>query len=232
MANRYPPTPSFGGAYSSLPYPSLPTQQNGHHLFAGRPPATSPMGAPHPASAVNPQSINASHFAINAQIPSAGSAIPPIPPHQFHQELFKQLVNSSLPPPPPPSFPPVPIPNLGFSAFHPPSNLSNKFSPPHEHNPGNSTGNTGNVLQNQERTQPVSEQPPKAVVASREEGELSDGELEEHSAADSSRTTSREQAVKMQTSRNSSYTILETQGPSGTGVHASNVDLRRRFRKG
>ena len=221
MANRYPPTPSFGGAYPPLPYPSLPPQQNGHHLFAGRPPITSPMGVPHPASAVNPQSMNASHFAINAQIPSPGSAIPPIPPHQFPQELLKQLVNSSLPPPPPPSFPPVPIPNIGFSTFQPPPNLPNKRTPPQEHNPGNPTGNTGNVLQKQEKAQAASEQPPEPVMASREEGELSDGELEEHSVADNFQTTSREHATTAQMSRNSTYTTAEAKGPSGTSVHAS-----------
>lgn len=210
MASRYPPTPSFGGAYPSLQYPSLPTQQNGHHLFAGRPPVTSPMGGPHPAATVNSQSMNASHFAINAQIPSPGSVIPPIHPHQFPQELLKQLVNSSLPPPPPPSFPPVPIPNIGFSTFQPPPNLSNKFTPLQEHNPGNPTDDIGNVLQSQKRTQPVSEQPPDPIMASREEGELSDDELEEHPHAESPQIMSREQAAKM-----------ETQGPSGTGFHAS-----------
>src|SRR5271155_5093792 len=120
MANRYPPTPSFGGAFTSLPYSSLPPQQNGHNLFAGRPPVTSPMGALQ--STGNVQSMNASHFATNAQIPSPGLAMPPIPPPPFPQELYKQLVNSSLPPPPPPppSFPPVPIPNLGFPPYQPP----------------------------------------------------------------------------------------------------------------
>jgi hypothetical protein len=220
MANRYPPTPSFGGAFPSLPYPSLPAQQNGHHLFAGRPPVTSPMGMPQPTSAGNPQSMNASHFAINAQIPSPGAVMPPVP-HPFPQELFKQLVHSSLPPPPPPSFPPMPIPNLGFSTYQPPPSLPNNFTTTHNHNPGNPTGNTSNMFQNQERTQPVFEQLSQPIIGSREEGELSDGELEEHSAADSSQTVSRAQAAKMQISRDNGYTTLETQGPSGKGVHAA-----------
>lgn len=77
------------------------------------------------------------------------------------------------------------------------------------------------MLQKQERTQAASEQPPEPVMASREEGELSDGELEEHSAADNFQTTSREHATTAQMSRNSTYTTAKAKGPSGTSVHAS-----------
>jgi hypothetical protein len=178
------------------------------------------MGAAHPTAAGNPQSMNASNFATNAQIPSPGLVMPPIPPHPFPQELFKQLVNSSLPPPPPPSFPPVPIPNLGFSPYQPPPNLANNFTPPQNHNPGNLTGNTGNLLQNPGGSQPVFETPSEPIVGSREEGELSDGELEEHSATDSFQTVSQEEAGKKQiSSPHKSYSTLETQGPSGTSVY-------------
>jgi hypothetical protein len=220
MANRYPPTPSFGGAFTSLPYSSLPPQQNGHNLFAGRPPVTSPMGALQ--SAGNAQPMNASHFASNAQIPSPGLAMPPVPPQPFPQEFFKQLVNSSLPPPPPPSFPPVPIPNLGFPPYQPPPNLPNNFTPPQNHNPGNFMGSTSSLLQNQKESQPSFEKPSEPVGGSREEGELSDGELEEDSAADSSQTASQDEAFKMQMSLEQGYPKPETPGPSGMSFqHAS-----------
>ena len=172
------------------------------------------MGAPQ--SAGNAQSVNASHFATNAQIPSPGLAMPPIPPHPFPQELFKQLVNSSLPPPPPPSFPPVPIPNLGFPPYQPPPNLPNNFTPPQNHNPSNFMGSTSNLLQNLKESQQSFEKASEPIGGSREEGELSDGELEEDSAADYSQTASQDEAFKMQTSLQQGYTNPEIPGPSGT----------------
>ena len=206
MANRYPATPSFGGAFPSLPYSSL--QQDGHNLFAGRPSVASPMRA-----AGNPQFMNASNYATNAQIPSPGLVMPP---HPLPPELFRQLVNSSLPPPPPPSLPPVPIPNLGFSPYQPPPRLPHNFTPPQNHNPSNLTSNNGNLLQNPEELQPIFENPSEAVIGNREEGELSDGELEDNSAAHSSEIVLQEEAAKLQTSSgNKGYSSLETQGPSG-----------------
>jgi hypothetical protein len=223
MANRYPPTPSFGGVFPSLPYSSLPSQQNGHYLFSDRPPVTSPMSAPQPASAGNPQALNASHYAINAQIPSPVAVMPPTPAHPFSQELFKQLVNSSLPPPPPPSFPPVPIPNLGFSAYQPPPTLQNNFTPTQNHSPDNVIDNSGNPLHCQKGSQPAFEKPSEPIIISREEGELSDGELEEQSAAESSRTIPREEAVQMKISHNKGYSTLETQGPCGTSFEPASL---------
>ena len=228
MANRYPPTPSFGGAFPSLPYASLP-EHNARNIFAGVPLATSPMGG-----AGNPQSMNAANFAANAQIQSPGLVMPPIPPPPFSQELFNQLVNSSLPPPPPPSYPPVPIPKLSFSPYRPPPNLPPNFAPPHVYNPPNVTNNTGNSFQKPEEPQAVFENPPELIVGSREEGELSDGELEDESAADNSQTVSQGEAAKAQLfPGKKSYSSLETRGRSGmivhhTSLHASSCDYPSR----
>ena len=224
MANRYPATPSFGGAFPSLPYPSLRPQQNGHNLFAGRPPVTSPMGTSQPTSGGNPQSINASNFAENAQIPSPGLVMPPIPPHPFPQDLFKQLVNSSLPPPPPPSFPPVPIPNLGFSAYQPPPALPNNFTLPQNLSTGNLAGSTGNLPENAKGSQAVLEKPTEPIVGSREEGELSDGELDNDSAAGSSQTAPQEGAAKLRvSSRNKAYSAGHYPASQNQSNHSADM---------
>ena len=188
-------------------------------MLAGGPPVTSPMGA-----AGNSRFVNAANFAANARIQSPGLAMPPIPPPPFSQELFKQLVNSSLPPPPPPSYPPVPIPKLSFSPYQPPPILPPNFAPPHVYNPPNPAINTGNSSQKPEEPQAVFENPPEITVGSREEGELSDGELEDESAADNSQIVSQGEAAKGQLFPDTTgYSSLETQGRSGTIVHHTSL---------
>jgi hypothetical protein len=182
------------------------------------------MGAAHPTAAGNPQSMNASNFATNAQIPSPGLVMPPIPPHPFPQDLFKQLVNSSLPPPPPPSFPPVPIPNLGFSAYQPPPALPNNFTLPQNLSTGNLAGSTGNLPENAKGSQAVLEKPTEPIVGSREEGELSDGELDNDSAAGSSQTAPQEGAAKLRvSSRNKAYSAGHYPASQNQSNHSADM---------
>ena len=187
-------------------------------MIAGRPPVTSPMGVPGSS-----HSINASNFTANAHIQSPGLVLPPIPPPSFSPELFKQLVNSSLPPPPPPSYPPVPIPNLSFSPYQPSPNVPHNLAP-QNYNPVHSTDNTGNPPQKREKSQATFEKPPEPIIASREEGELSDGELEEVSGAEISQTVSQRGAAKLQVFPGSKgHTGRETQGRPGTIVHHASL---------
>ena len=74
-------------------------------------------------------------------------------------------------------------------------------------------GGTSNLLQDLKESQPSFEKPSDPIGGSREEGELSDGELEEDSAADSSQSASQDEAFKM--SSQQSYPNREKPSPSG-----------------
>lgn len=212
MASRHPPTPSFGGAYSGLSYMPSQLQQNGYT----RPPASSPLAAPQPSIAGTPQFLNASSFETNAQHPSPGLTLPPFPPHSFPPELLKQLVNSSLPPPPPPSFPPVPIPSLGFSPFQARPSLPNNLTPPQNHMGSSMTSDNCSSVLNTIQPQPTFAQASEEIIGSREEGELSDGELEDDLHADRSQTVSQEDAANLQMlSHNNKYAGPQQQASSG-----------------
>ena len=194
MANhRYPATPSFGGAFPGGSFSSPQMQRNGYSVSAERPPSTFAL-ALQLSTTANPQYLNTSNFDTNNQIPSPAASLPPLPSRAFPPELLKHLVNSTLPPPPPPTLPPVPIPNLGFSPYHPPAPLPSDFAlQPYQASKSTENHNSVNPAYTDQhsvfepRTETIS-----AGIAAREEGELSDGELEDGSAAGTSPTASRE----------------------------------------
>lgn len=170
-------------------------------FYAARPPVTSnsPLSAPQASGAANPQFLNASTFESNSQIASPGLHLPPFHPHNLPPDLLKQLANSGLPPPPPPtSF----LPGLGVPPFQPRPSVPNNFTPLQNHFPNAvaNTVNNGRIALSLPQTQPPYTLVPEAITSSREEGELSDGELEDVSAADTSQTVSQDGTTKMQMS--------------------------------
>ena len=185
MANNY------GGPYPATQYQN--PQRNGS-AYSKRPPMTSTQ-AP---TTNNAQYLNNSNFSTNAQISSPGlplTGVPP-PPFPFDPALLKQLAHSTLPPPPPPTYPPLPILNLSFSPFQNPQPTSQTFSPgftqtsatqPELHN--DAASYTQNIHQ------PVPQLVAPPIVPTLEEGELSEGELND-SAASSSHTLSNEGTTK------------------------------------
>lgn len=183
MSNAYP-APPFGG-----PYPGYPFNNNNMGVRDGIP-STAPGGPPLPhhigaytaSTPTNPSpAMNNHNFRANAAISNTNTPhpIPPsIPPPPFHvtPDLFRQFAHSSLPPPP---HPPVPIPHLGFPHFPPPPpNFAVAPTPSNDHQ-----ANYSNQYQQHQvsvPSPPVVSQPTQiADIGTREEGELSDGELDE-----------------------------------------------------
>lgn len=174
--SNYPPTPSFGGPFNFAPqWPSTapnvpsPIPHNPHE------PDKAPAAPPPPPSTLQPfLGTNVSNFNLNTQIPrfvGNGVNIPP-PPFPF----LSQFPNSTLPPPP---FPPVPIPQIGFPSILPPT-----IEPQHQaETPIASTSvPSQNAIPIESQIQNFDASPDTSVEdLDREEGELSDRELEEKS---------------------------------------------------
>jgi hypothetical protein len=185
MSNPYPPTPSFGAPYAGYQFNPTGSQYGGlETLSGGGPPAPQRRGshmAPTPTRTNPTPTMNHQIFHTNATVSdTAHPAPPPIPPPPFEvsPDFFKQFANSSLPPPP---YPPVPIPHIGFSPFPPPPIFATASTSPH-----NTLPNSSHPYQ---QSQPTLHTPPVAPEhlqhspkIAREEGELSDGELERSSA--------------------------------------------------
>ena len=185
MSQQYPPKPSLTGMLPGLTYPSaqLQAHQNTHNPFDRLSPANPSIPLPS-STAANGYSLNVSSFDANTHIPSLGPVLPP-----RHFQLTPELLRhfgQTLPPPPPPSFPPVPIPNPTFSQFQPPSSFPNNLSPPLP--PADNS-----VYQAPASSFPTNvNKPPPVGNQNREEGELSDGELQEDSPGSTLQTVSQE----------------------------------------
>lgn len=200
MANPYPPTPSFGGGYTAYPFSDAGLRDGGFRtLPAEGPPAPQYKGSNTAPTSTNPTpAMNNRSFQTNAAISNVAHAVPPpILPPPFHvsPELFKQFANSTLPPPP---YPPVPIPPLGFPQFPPSTpHFAASSTPPNNHL-------TSNSLSHQKPPPPLHSlhsapaHQQDSFIVSREEGELSDGELNETSSesiVEASRTSGLGQIV-------------------------------------
>jgi hypothetical protein len=177
MANPFPPRPSIGGAYSGYNYADASLRHGVLQTLsrAELPPAQSGAGysttiSPHQSSAVNNH-----NFMANATGPSQ---IPP-PPFHVSSDIFKHFASSSLPPPP---YPPVPIPHLGFPQFPPPPpHFAATSTPPNNFPTVSSLSQQSNPLPLHHDPAPP-EYHPNTLATAREEGELSDGELDASSA--------------------------------------------------
>jgi hypothetical protein len=222
MSNPYPPTPSFGSAYVGYPVTTTATtmasRDGGYQILSGGPPAPQQREMYSAATPVNnhlhhhpPPTANKQSFQANAQISTTGHAVaaaaaaaaaaapPPLPPPPFQvsPDFFKQFANSTLPPPP---YPPVPIPHLGFTQLPPPPpNFVATSTPPNK-----SVKNNSLPHQNSQPHLPGPQAAPEymqdSYIASKEEGELSDGELDTSSPdsmADSSRPGRTNQTVSL-----------------------------------
>jgi hypothetical protein len=187
MSNTYPPTPSVGGAYSGYNYADAGLRHGGLQTLsrAELPPAQSGAGfsatiSTHASSALNNHNFLANATVSNTTPHAVPSHIPP-PPPPFHvsSDLFKQFANSSLPPPP---YPPVPIPHLGFPQFPPPPpHFAATSTPPNNFLAVSSLSQQPNPLPLHSPHAPP-EYHQNTVTVAREEGELSDGELDTSSA--------------------------------------------------
>ena len=190
MANHY------GGAYPATQYQNPHLPRNGS-AYSNRPSTISTHG-PQAPTTNNAQYLNNSNFSTNAQISSPGlplTNVPP-PPFPFDPALLKQLAHSTLPPPPPPTYPPVPIPNLSFSPFQNPQPASQTFSPGSTQTSGiRPTLHNDAASYTQNIHQPAPQLVAPSIVPTLEEGELSEGELD-NSAASSSHTLSNEGTAK------------------------------------
>lgn len=180
MSNPYPATPSFGGFYSGYPFIEAGVRDGQSISGQGGAPVSQHIGTHTTQPTVNSTtSLNNGNFQANAAISNSSHPFPPpIPPPPFHisPEIFKQFANSALPPPP---YPPVPIPNLGYSQLPPPlPNFNATSTPPTD------TRTNGALKAQQDQPvlnghQPEPEYQRGPLVSAREEGELSDGELDE-----------------------------------------------------
>ncbi len=183
QAHPHPPTPSFAGAYTSYDFADAGSQHGGLQKLSRGELQPLPKGGGYsvPTATYPAPGVNRQHFLANATISSAAHAAPPHlppPPFQVSPDFFKQFANSSLPPPP---YPPVPIPHLGFSQFPPPPpNFVATSTPPNTFLTSSSHAQQSNLPPLPSTTSPEYQQNTYGV--GREEGELSDGELETSSA--------------------------------------------------
>ncbi|KAI9695884.1 MAG: hypothetical protein M1836_006001 [Candelina mexicana] len=191
----YPPTPSFGLSFSLPQQGRMPTSSNhpSHDIVSDALPVTSNMEQsasvalrgtdrnfvnnetpPTSSSAINSSTLNAfKAFQHNVALPEVNSRAfgrgPPPPP------IFGQFANGALPPPP---YPPVPIPQNGFSSYPPPGLSGSEyqsFVPPPPLPPASARPLSRplklNPLHDSRLHQHLS------VGLDREEGELSDAEM-------------------------------------------------------
>jgi hypothetical protein len=185
MSNPYPPTPSFGGSYFRYPDNlTMPQDGRSHGVLGAAPPLQQGWNNSIPTPTNAAPAMNTQSFQANAMFPNHTPSVPPSippppPPFQVAPEFFKQFSSSTLPPPP---YPPVPIPHVGFPHFPPPPpNFAATSTPP-----SNTITNT--LQPHQRATPPISSIPPAGDYSQtsntvpREEGELSDGELDGASA--------------------------------------------------
>lgn len=167
--SNYPPTPSFGGSFSSSRRPP-PTSVMPHNNYQ-RPNGLNTTS--HSAQDIRPSTLatNSHSFNGNTQVlrPEAfGSGLPPPP--------FLNLAHfphGSLPPPP---FPPVPIPQHGFPVQFP-------IPSQNGHVKENQTQESNKGFSSQRSSFPI----PQCVYVvglegDREEGELSDRDIKDSSA--------------------------------------------------
>ncbi len=190
MSNPYPPTPSFGGAYVGYPFGtttattttgsrdgSFQTLSGGPTAFQAREmySAATPVNNqhPHPTPAANRLSFQANSAISNTGHTALPLSLPP-PPFHVSPDFFKQFANSTLPPPP---YPPVPIPHLGFPQFPPPPPELVATSTPPNIPVVNSLLPQHNLQPRLPGPHAAPEYMPDSYIVSREEGELSDGEL-------------------------------------------------------
>ena len=180
MSNPHPATPSFGGAYTGYNFADAGSQHGGLQTLSrgDLPPHQNGGGYSVPTPTFPTPGVNNQNFLANATILSAAHPTPPHlppPPFQVSADLFKQFANSSLPPPP---YPPVPIPHLGLSQFPPPQpNFAATSTPPNTFLTNSSHTQQYNPPP-LPSTQPSPNYQQNTHVVSREEGELSDGELD------------------------------------------------------
>ncbi|KAI9759770.1 MAG: hypothetical protein M1835_000303, partial [Candelina submexicana] len=191
----YPPTPSFGLSFSLPQQGRMPTSSNhpSHGIVSDALPVTSKMEQsasvalrgtdrnlvdyetpPTPSSAINSSTLNTfKAFQHNVALPEVNSRAfgrgPPPPP------IFGQFANGALPPPP---YPPVPIPQNGFSSYPPPGLSGSEYQssvPPPPLPPASARPLSRplklNSLHDSRLHQHLS------VGLDREEGELSDAEM-------------------------------------------------------
>lgn len=183
MSNHYPPTPSFGGAYTGHSFSDAALRDSGVRTLSagGGPPAPQHNGNYTPPTSSTP-ALNNQSFQANAAILNTTHTIPPpIPPPPFHvsPDFFRQFTNSALPPPP---YPPVPIPHLGFPQFPAPPPNGAAISTPLDNTLTNTSFPSQQSLQIQPDPQVAPEyQQSSHTFIAKEEGELSDGELDESS---------------------------------------------------
>jgi hypothetical protein len=185
MSNPYPPTPSFAGAYPGYPFTTAALRDAGFQPLSGGPPvANQSFGYPASTPPSNPTpAVNAQNFHANAAISHSGHPVPPhVPPPPFHVSpaFLKQFANSSIPPPP---YPPVPIPHIGFPQFPPPPPNFAATSTPFNNFVTSDTPSHPPIQPHIPSPQAIPEYLQPSYIASREEGELSDGELDESSPA-------------------------------------------------
>lgn len=168
--SNYPPTPSFGGPFNfaqrQVP-PSPAMQRPDFRPQSGAKPQTIPSASNRASNAV-PQNTATYDANSRLHVHGGGMAVPPPPPTA---SFLKQFANSSLPPPP---FPPVPIPHFGFPPFPlvPPSLNAQPIPAP---TPSSHLALTS-VPEVRVADMPLVEASVDDQGA-REEGELSDGEL-------------------------------------------------------
>jgi len=185
MSNPFPPRSSIGGAYSGYNYADAGLRHGGLQTLsrAELPPAHSGAGysttiSPHPSSALNNHNFMANATGSNTTAHAGSPQIPP-PPFHVSSDLFKHFASSSLPPPP---YPPVPIPHLGFPQFPPPPpHFAATSTPPNNFLMGSSLSQQSNPLPLHIPPAPP-EYHQNTLTIAREEGELSDGELDASSA--------------------------------------------------
>ena len=181
MSNRYPPTPSFGGAHTGYTSADAALRDGGPSTRSagGGPPAPQHRGSHTASSPTDPRpAMNIQRFQANATISNTAHAIPPPippPPFQVPPHFFNQFPNSTLPPPP---YPPVPIAHLGFAHFPPPPpNVAATSTPPTVPLRNSSLHQTSPPPSHTSHAAPP--RPQVSHTSTREEGELSDGELDE-----------------------------------------------------
>ncbi len=195
----YPPTPSFGLPFSLAQQRQAPiSSSNPSHNFVGdafsitsdmEQPTTVPpysserdyvnqKTSPVSSSTTNPPTLNTSSAFKAFQ---QNSALPEVNHHAFGHggppplPMFGQFGNGSLPPPP---YPPIPIPQNGFTAYPPPILTGNEYqslvplAPP----PPGSTRPSSRALNINAPNSSLSHKH-LSVGPDREEGELSDAEL-------------------------------------------------------
>lgn len=180
MSNPYPPTPSFGGAYNGYHMSDAGARDGGFQTMGGEVPPAPPLrGGYNTATTSNPMptsATNSQSFLANATVSNSAPGVSPsVPTPPFHvpPDFFRRFSHSNLPPPP---YPPVPIPHLGFPQFSPsvqnfaatsaPNNplLRSSLLPQQESLPTHSPYAAADHQQG-------------PFMVTREEGELSDGEL-------------------------------------------------------